>query len=252
MASAADREEVVAAGRACRRHWDSFDSMPDIGATFTGAVADIRALDYLDYEQLGHAGDDLRVAALVWANVLVTQSGLTWLRAADGGFWIGEVWEAEKSGYDHDSIRPLLWPLARIAELKARASGQFEQFYALMETAVVEIIDASHDPTIRARLRRLQAVIAEGEDAVAEAERAATRCGDTNPQLTERAAYKNPTTSLTASIRAFCALRKASARGTPPSSKPGRPRKPPPRRPSAPSRPPERGGRVEYWNTIRS
>ncbi|WP_435009678.1 hypothetical protein P12x_000927 [Tundrisphaera lichenicola] len=158
-----DLAEVAAAGQAYRLHWDSFRAMPERGATFAGSSADIAALDYLDYEQLGHPAGGLGAAALVWGNVLVAQAGLQWCRGVGGDLWLG----AEVMGVQ----RAVLWPLARLAEAKSRESPQFGQFVALLLYVIEELVSRLDLPTVtHARLRRLQAVLEVGEHAVADGE----------------------------------------------------------------------------------
>ncbi len=158
-----DLAAVAAAGRAYRSHWDSFHAMPDRGATFAGALADIHALDYLDYEQLGHPPGGLGATALVWGNVLVAQAGLPWCRPAAGlDLWLG----AEVCGV----LRPVLWPFARLAEAKSRNSPQFDQFRTLLVHVIEELVGRLDLAAVtHARLRRLQAVLEVGEQAVGDA-----------------------------------------------------------------------------------
>ncbi|MGL4424392.1 MAG: hypothetical protein ACRCZF_27300 [Gemmataceae bacterium] len=158
-ATSDDHAAVAAAGQGYRQHWNSFRAMPDRGGTFEGAVADIAALDYLDYEQLGHPGVGLAGAALVWGNVLAVQTGLRWLHASGDELWLGADL--------HDCCRGILWPYARLAEAKARHTPQFGQFYALTLQVIEEIIATCDLPAvIHARLRRLQAVLEVGPEAV--------------------------------------------------------------------------------------
>lgn len=156
-----DLATVAAAGDVYRRHWESFTSMPELGATFTGSPGDIGALDYLEYEQLGHPISGLKDTALVWGNVLVVQCGLQWLRSSTGDFWIGVY---NKQG--------VLWPYSRLAEFIARDIPQFGKCVLLMTRVIEELLGLCIMPKpVHARLRRLQSVLEVGESFVEDIEK---------------------------------------------------------------------------------
>jgi hypothetical protein len=151
-ATSDDLAVVAAAGQAYRSHWDSFRAMPIRGETFDGAVADIGALDYLDYEQLGHPPGGLPTTALVWGNVLVSQAGLNWCRAADGNLWLATDVQGVQQA--------VLWPLARVAEARSRGYPQFDKFRGLFLYVIEELIDRLDLSTATlALLRRLESVL---------------------------------------------------------------------------------------------
>lgn len=128
--------------------------MPDRGQTFGGSVGDIAALDYLDYEQLGHPDDDLELQALVWGNVLVVQGGLRWCRATGGDLWIG----CEVLGLD----KAVLWPYARVLEQRSRNYPQSDQMLGLTLRVIDELQDALDLPMeVDQKLHRLRETLTE-------------------------------------------------------------------------------------------
>jgi hypothetical protein len=113
-----------------RAHWLSFQNMP-FDCLFAGAIEDIVALDFLNYEGLGYPPSCLEGAALIWGNVLATQLGMTWAT------WSGSELLLEHS---EPGSRVTIWPFARVLETHEQSHPQFGKFAWLLGRAIRDLL----------------------------------------------------------------------------------------------------------------
>jgi len=123
--------EVQKAVDEFRAYWESFREMPSLGG-FSGALKDIHALDYLDYEGLGYPPSGLAGAALVWGNVLACQLEMAWVTDSDGHLLLE---------HDVPGSRITVWPYARVLEVQGRGLPQFGKYTWILEGVVRDCLE---------------------------------------------------------------------------------------------------------------
>jgi|GEM_PF-2481999 len=105
--------KLTAVKNACREfytHWCSFSNTP-FTCEFAGALEDVDALDYLDYEGLHYPVSGLNGAALVWGHVLERQFGMSWSVGDNGELFLT---------HGEPGHRIIIWPYARVLEAQGR------------------------------------------------------------------------------------------------------------------------------------
>ena len=107
-------------------HWASIS--PIFACPFEGTIADIDALDYLDYEGLRYPGSGQVGAALVWANVVASQLPFRWSFDDEIG---GLVLQSQKRGLT-------IWPFGRVYESQRHAETQFDKYRRLLEWVILQ------------------------------------------------------------------------------------------------------------------
>ena len=113
-----------------RESWSRI-RQPPFAAEFSGDPQDIDALDFLDYEGIGYPTCGLEGAAIVWGEVLRKAVGLQWVVSTRGDFMLANVCVYP---------RMLVWPFARLFELRHRSTPQFGKYGWAMEQVVVECL----------------------------------------------------------------------------------------------------------------
>lgn len=122
-ASEDDIARVAAAQAEFGRHWRSFHHMP-FACAFDGGDDDVRALDYLDYEDLRYPESDIEGAALIWGNVLAAKIGMRWVLSHRGDLLLT---------LDDPGNRITVWPFARVLESRERTLPQDGRYHWLLE-----------------------------------------------------------------------------------------------------------------------
>lgn len=105
---------VAKAAKLYRDHWASI--RPPFIATFDGSMADVRALDYLDYEGINVPGAGIESAAMVCGEVLCRTLGLEWVISYRGDWFVA----SEEESWPEIA----LCPLARLHEFECNGRGK--------------------------------------------------------------------------------------------------------------------------------
>ncbi|HEX8913881.1 MAG TPA: hypothetical protein VF796_16145 [Humisphaera sp.] len=130
------------AAEAFRRQWASM-TRPPFSAAFDGSPADVRALDYLDYEGFPLPPCGLEGAALVCGEVLRRAAGLHWVMSHRGD-WFLATEECAVPGL-------AICPLARVQEIVFGWTPQFGRFaWAVARAALdcLRVADEAHAPAV--------------------------------------------------------------------------------------------------------
>jgi hypothetical protein len=122
-ASEAQLDSINAALAEYREHWRGFKNMP-FACEFAGAIEDVDALDYLDYEGLGYPRSDIDGAALVWGNVLARRLGMNWCMSYHDGLLLC---------HESPGNRITTWPYARVLEVRERSLPQYGRYAWLLD-----------------------------------------------------------------------------------------------------------------------
>jgi hypothetical protein len=126
LATQHELQAVRAAVDEFRAHWVSM--RPIFPCSFEGTIADIDALDYLDYEGLSYPGSGQAGAALVWGNVVASQLPFRWSFDDEMG---GLVLQSQKRGLT-------IWPFGRVYESQRSAETQFDKYRRLLEWVILQ------------------------------------------------------------------------------------------------------------------
>jgi hypothetical protein len=140
--SAEESALIGAAGDAFRTYWESIG--PPFVAGFDGGVADVRALDYLDYEGLRYGPCTIEQAALVCGEALRRAAGLEW-RISYRGEWMVTTREGAAVSFAFS-------PLARLHECECGAGPQFGRHQWVVEQGAVGcllVVDAGFVDSVR-------------------------------------------------------------------------------------------------------
>jgi hypothetical protein len=116
-----DLAAVPAAAKLYRDRWAAI--RPPFPAAFDGSMADVCALDYLDYEGIDVPGGGIEAAAIVCGEVLRRAAGLEWIISYRGDWFVA-------SG-DASSPAIAICPLARLHEIECdgrRGGGVYTWF----------------------------------------------------------------------------------------------------------------------------
>jgi hypothetical protein len=108
LPSPEDLGAVTAAANAFREMWASIRS--PFPAAFDGTMADIRALDYMDYEGIDFPRGGIEAAALVCGEVLRRAAGLEWVVSYRGDWFVASPEGREPA--------IAICPLARLHEIE--------------------------------------------------------------------------------------------------------------------------------------
>ncbi len=126
LATQHELQAVRAAVDEFRAHWASI--RPIFPCSFEGTIADIDALDYLDYEGLRYPGSGQAGAALVWGNVVASQLPFRWSFDDEIGGLILQSRERELT----------IWPFGRVYESQRSAETQFAKYRRLLEWVILQ------------------------------------------------------------------------------------------------------------------
>jgi hypothetical protein len=146
-----DERAIVASALAdFRVYWASFPTL--WRCVFAGTVADLHALDYLDYEGLRYPESGIAGAALVWGNVLVTSGPFRWYFDESLG---GLALCATRA----DPMLQVIWPYGRVYEIQCAGwPPRCEKYQRLTAEAVLECLtlggfDERHETRLRDLIR---------------------------------------------------------------------------------------------------
>jgi hypothetical protein len=121
---------VTATLQSFRDRWVSI--RPPFHAAFDGTIADVHALDYMDYEGIGFPQTGIEGAAMVCGEVVRRAAGLEWV-IGDRSDWFvasrAEEWPAIA-----------ICPLARLHEIKCSGVPQFGKHLWLVQKAAFECL----------------------------------------------------------------------------------------------------------------
>ena len=123
-------EIVSATLRAFRERWAS--TQPPFPAEFDGTIADVHALDYIDYEGIGFPHAEIEGAAMVCGEVIRRAACLEWVISARGDWFVASRAE------DWPTIA--ICPLARLHEIKCSGVPQFGKHFWLVQKAAFECL----------------------------------------------------------------------------------------------------------------
>jgi len=122
-----DLQTLAAVADEYRGMWGSIGAPYE--CSFDGAIIDIDALDFVDYEAGYHPRDELG-SSLIWGNVLVSTGVLHWLINTSGQHFVGSI----------DYPRLLLWPYARVVEITHTIGPQSGKYRWLLQQAVMDCL----------------------------------------------------------------------------------------------------------------
>jgi hypothetical protein len=116
--------------RAFREAWASI--RPPFPAAFDGTLADVRALDYMDYEGIDFPQPGIESPALICGEVLRRAAGLEWVISYRGDWFVAspeDRWPAVA-----------ICPLARLHEAECNGAPQFGKYLWLVQRAAFECL----------------------------------------------------------------------------------------------------------------
>jgi hypothetical protein len=112
---------------------------------FDGSRDDINALDFIDYEADSHP-EGLPGAAIIWGGVLAATGALSWAIGDEQHFVLVAA---------SDYLSALIFPYARVAEIRHSSVPQFGKYEWLLEEAVLRLCNSGFDVDIEQKLRSL-------------------------------------------------------------------------------------------------
>jgi hypothetical protein len=126
-------EELAPLGdalRAFRERWASI--RPPFPATFDGTIADVRALDYMDYEGIDSPRPGIEAPAMICGEVIRRAAGLEWVISYRGDWFIASPEES----------RPAIavCPLARLHEIECGGGPRSGKHLWLVQRAAFECL----------------------------------------------------------------------------------------------------------------
>jgi hypothetical protein len=137
-ASPDDLKAVTAAAKLFRDCWASI--RPPFPAAFDGAMADVCALDYMNYESIDVPGGGIEPAALMCGEVLRRTVSLEWVISYRGDWFVASGAEAL-----HDIA---ICPLARLHEIECggrRGAGMYTWFTQRAAFDCLLLLDAEEE-----------------------------------------------------------------------------------------------------------
>ena len=143
-------ESIESTRRAYRAMWAKLKNVPH--RAFDGSREDIDALDFIDYEAGNHP-EGLPGVAVLWGGVLASTGVLSWA-IGDEQHWVLVG--------DPDWPRALIFPYARVAEIKHTSGPQFGKYEWLLEEAVLRLTNLGFGDDEEAKLRALLDIEPEG------------------------------------------------------------------------------------------
>ena len=123
-------ETVTATLQAFRERWASI--RPPFPAAFDGTIADVHALDYMDYEGIGFARAGIKGAGMVCGEVIRREAGLVWVISDRGDWFI--------ASHAEDWPAIAICPLARLHEIKCGGVPQFGKHFWLVQKAAIDCL----------------------------------------------------------------------------------------------------------------
>ena len=139
-------EAVQVAATAFRDKWASIK--PPFPAVFDGTIADVHALDYMEYEGIGFPQGGIEAAAIVCGEVIRKAASLKWVISYRGD------WFVASEGETYAAIA--ICPLARLHEIECGGAPQFGKYRWFLERAAFECLlagDPAREPFIRKLLK---------------------------------------------------------------------------------------------------
>ena len=127
------REELAdftAPLQAFREKWSSIK--PPFPASFDGQIADVLALDYMEYEGIALPKCTIKASAMVCGEVLRRAAGLEWVISYRGDWFVASQEQCEPA--------LAICPLARLHELECGAAPQTGRHLWLVQRAAFECL----------------------------------------------------------------------------------------------------------------
>lgn len=155
--SAAELAVVKDAQTAFRERWESI--RPPFQATFNGAIEDVHALDYMDYEGIEFPAPGLELAALVCGEVVRRAAGLEWVITYRGDWFIASQEECPAS--------VAICPLARLHELACAGAPASAKHHWFVQRAALDCLLTSgreREPAIGQLIDREDGYLARLQD----------------------------------------------------------------------------------------
>ena len=130
-----------------RAHWSL--SRPLWPCEFAGTVADLEALDYLNYEGLGYPNPGFAEVALVWGNVLATTGPFRWF-VEDS---MGALMLCPE--LDYEPTQPVVWPYGRVYEKEQLGNFGFGWLtvQVVAESLAINGLDSENEARLLALIR---------------------------------------------------------------------------------------------------
>lgn len=143
--SPAELAAVEQAQTAFRDRWESIS--PPFPAAFNGAIEDVNALDYMEYEGIDFPVPRLECSALVCGEVVRRAADLEWVVSYRGDWFVASP--------DQSLASVAICPLARLHELECGGSPSSEKHLWFVQEAAIECLlpcGPEGEPMIRALL----------------------------------------------------------------------------------------------------
>lgn len=147
-------DELVIVEQAIAAFRDLWTSIcPPWFHVFDGTVKDVRAIDYLEYEQIEFPSCGVEGAALVCGEVLRRAARLEWVRSHRGDWFVASA-EDEWPGV-------AICPLVRVHEVQFGGTPQFGRFMWFLSRSALDCLALAPDLETEADLRELVTVDAD-------------------------------------------------------------------------------------------
>lgn len=128
--------------------------------SFDGSIDDLHMLNYCEYE-LGHPGPGYESAAIIWANVIVTNTVLSWGKDSVGNLVLFD-------GND-DYVKYSVDIIYFVTDLIESSLSQFDSFVMVTEKLAIDMIMQNYELTELNGLKNLiQTLRNEGGDSYSE------------------------------------------------------------------------------------
>jgi hypothetical protein len=130
LPSPGELAKVTAALQSFRERWASI--RPPFPAAFDGTIADVHALDYMNYEGINFPLAGIEGSALVCGEVVRRAAGLEWVISYRGDWFIASPEESWPT--------VALCPLARLHEIECGGAPQFGMHLWFVQKAAFECL----------------------------------------------------------------------------------------------------------------
>jgi hypothetical protein len=133
---------VTATLQALRERWASIRA--PFPVAFDGTIADVRALDYMDYEGIDIPQAGIESSAMVCGEVIRRAAGLEWVISYRGDWFV--------ASHEEDWPAVAICPLARLHEIECGGVPQFGKHLWFVQQAACECLSfcgPEREPMIR-------------------------------------------------------------------------------------------------------